>query len=56
MATQKTGWIEKLPQELINLICDHVTDQKTSKSLRLVSKRFKDRAAINVSILTPFVD
>ena len=55
VANQDTAWIEKLPQEMTNRIC-YFADDKTSKNLRLVSKRFQDSAAVNVSIPTPFLD
>ena len=44
--------IQDLPQELLDLICDHVTGSRDSKNLRLVAKCFADRAAVNVSILS----
>lgn len=41
--------MDKLSQELIDQICDWVTDTVDSKNLRLVSRRFRNRAALNVS-------
>ena len=43
--------IQDLPQELLDLICDHVTGLRDSKNLRLVAKCFADRAALNVRLL-----
>ena len=43
--------IQDLPQEVLDLICDYVTDPRDSKNLRIVAKCFADRAALNVSCL-----
>lgn len=46
---QEIWGMDKLPQELIDYICDHVTDKVDSKNLRLLSRSFNDRATLNVS-------